>query len=171
MLIKWAPFHLSIKRQIIYPLSSLVFPKPSVTAAHLSRDEHATSTALIDTNRNDPVCGIVANIKNVGFKRLIDLGYLRNTVLSLSESQFDQIFYCLRVESPNYVVAFFDWLNIEFGFKLPPVSRFIVSHVLAGERRFKELRSVLEQMLRKEGIYFFLYIVIFFIIYICKLCV
>ncbi|KAK4842443.1 hypothetical protein QYF36_021776 [Acer negundo] len=154
-LIKWNSLHLRINRQILFPASSLVFSNSTVSAAKLDSHEPTVITTSIspnDPNPSDPVRDIVADLKNLGFRRFIGENYIRDfDDLRLNESQVDRIFDCLRTESPDVAVQLFHWLRNVYGFKHSRYSSFVVSHVLAGKKRFEELRFVLEQMLQDEG--------------------
>ncbi|KAK0573187.1 hypothetical protein LWI29_004132 [Acer saccharum] len=155
MLNKLNSLHLRINRQILFPASSLIFSNSTVSAAKLDSHEPTvitTSISPIDPNPSDPVRDIVADLKNLGFRRFIGENYVRDfDDLRLNESQVDRIFDCLRTESPVVAVQLFHWLRSEYGFKHSRYSSFVVSHVLASKKRFKELRFVLEQMLQEEG--------------------
>ena len=74
--------------------------------------------------------------------------------MSLDQLQVDKIMNCLRVESPDFAVVFFDFMRNDCMFRHSRFSRFVVAHVLAGQRRLEELQFVLEQMLKEEGIVF-----------------
>lgn len=63
----------------------------------------------------------------------------------------DDVIENLSVENADFVVDFYHLSRNEFGFQHSRVSRFLVSHVLARKRRFKDLRLVLDQMLQEEG--------------------
>lgn len=96
-------------------------------------------------------------MKKLGFRRFLAGDYFRDIVLSLNQVHVDKIINSLRVESPDFALVFFDFMSIEYGFQHSRFSRFVVAHVLAGQRRLEELRSVLEQLLREEGIVCFGY--------------
>lgn len=66
----------------------------------------------------------------------------------------DDVIQSLSVENADFVVDFYHLLRNEFAFQHSRGSRFVVSHVLARKRRFKDLRLVLDQMLQEEGGFF-----------------
>lgn len=66
----------------------------------------------------------------------------------------DQIIDVLRVESPDFAVDFFHLLKDRYQFRHSRASRFIVSHVLAEKKRFKEMQLVIKQMVEEEGMVF-----------------
>lgn len=71
----------------------------------------------------------------------------------LKLDQVDEFIECLQVGGdPDCVVEVFELLKSECGFKHSWVSRFVIAHVLAGQRRIKLLRSGFMQMLQEEGI-------------------
>lgn len=155
MLKKWILLNFRKKRQLLSPFSSSIFSKPSVSAAKLSSDEPAISFDSVDQTPADPVPEIIANLRNLGFKKFIDGDDSKNLILRLSEFQVDRIIDCLRVESLDLAVTFFDWLKIHCGFKHSLFASFVIAHVLAAKRSFKELRLVLEQILQEKGFFFF----------------
>lgn len=83
----------------------------------------------------------------------------------LNQCQVDKIIDGLRLESPDLAVAFFHCLRDEYGFQHSRFSRLVVCHVLAGKRRFRDLRLLLKKMLQEEGAlcYFLLRVLIAFL--------
>lgn len=158
MLNTWNSLKFIIKRQSTPPLSSWIFSRPTVSAAKLNMDENATisnSFTPVDSYPSDPVCQTVANLKLLGSKGVIEGRHLQSIVPLLTESQVDQIIDCLRIKNPSYAVAFFNCLRNDYGLKQSRVSSFVICHILASNRKFKELRSILEQMLQDEGNFFY----------------
>lgn len=145
MLNKWKPFSFLAKPHSLSALSSLIFFRPSVSVANLVEEE-----PYIFQPPKDPVFEILSGLKKLGFRRFLAGDYFRNMVLSLNQLQVDKIINCLRVESPDFAVVFFDFMRNEYRFRHSRFSRFVVAHVLAGQRRLKELRFFLEQMLKEE---------------------
>lgn len=80
--------------------------------------------------------------------------YYRHIMSTLNQSQVDIIIERLRIEDPESAFSFFDLLRNEYGFRHSRVSIFAVAHVLAANRRFKELRLVVKQMVDEEGMLF-----------------
>ncbi|KAG8498799.1 hypothetical protein CXB51_005699 [Gossypium anomalum] len=135
MLNKWKPFSFLAKPHVCSLLSSLTFFKPSVSVARLVEEEPSLSTLL----------------KTLFPRSFLAGDYFRNVVLSLDQLQVDKIINSLRVESPDFAVVFFVLMRNEYRFRHSRFSRFVVAHVLAGQRRHEELRFVVEQMLKEEG--------------------
>lgn len=131
--------------EILSPLSSLVFSKPTVSAAKLAEDEFASSPIP-----RDPVREILLGLRSSGFRRFLIGDYFRNLASNLNQSQVDLIVDDLSAENSDFAVFFFDLMREEYKFRHSAVSRFVVSHVFASQRRFKELRFVLEQMVKDE---------------------
>lgn len=146
MLNKWKPFSFLAKPHICSLLSSLTFFKPSFSVARLVEEEPSLSHSP-----KDPVSEILSGMKIMGFMRFLAGDYFRNVVLSLDQLHVDKIINSLRVESPDFALVFFDLMRNEYRFRHSRFSRFVVAHVLAGQRRLEELRFVVDQMLKEEG--------------------
>lgn len=92
--------------------------------------------------------------------RMFDLGNcvgdhrFKTIIPTLNQPQVDLIIESLTIENPESAFGFFNLLRNEYGFRHSRVSEFIVAHVLAGRRLFKELRLVVKQMVDEEGMVF-----------------
>ncbi|OMO72220.1 hypothetical protein COLO4_27779 [Corchorus olitorius] len=117
-----------------------------VSIAKLVEEEPSLSHPL-----KDPVFEILSGLKRLGFWRFLAGDDFKNLVSSLNQLHVDKIVDFLRVESPDSAVVFFDFMRNEYRFRHSKFSRFVVAHVLAGQRRFDELRFVLEQLVKEEG--------------------
>jgi hypothetical protein len=145
------PLHFPARSRISASLSSLIFTKSSVSTAELY-DEPTTPSAV--PNPTDTVREIIYGLRSFGLRRFLGGDYFRAVVLTLDWPQVDQIIDVLRVESPEFAVGFFHLLKDWYRFRHSRVSWFAVSHLLAGERRFKELQLVIKQMVEEEGMAF-----------------
>lgn len=74
----------------------------------------------------------------------------------LNSVQVERIIGDLGVEYPEFSTELFYLLKNEYGFRDSRVCYFVIAHVLAGERRLKELRSFLQEMVEEEGTTFYL---------------
>jgi hypothetical protein len=145
------PLHFPARSRILAPLSSLFFTKSSVSTAKLY-DEPTTSSAV--PNPRDTVREILSGLRSFGLIRFLGGDYFRTMVLTLDRPQVDQIIDVLRVESPEFAVGFFHLLKDWYWFRHSRVSWLVVSHILAGKRRFKELQLIIKQMVEEEGMAF-----------------
>lgn len=68
----------------------------------------------------------------------------------------DVVIERLSLEDPESGFGFFNLLRNEYGFRHSRVSSFAVAHGLGGRRRFEELRLVMKQMVKEEGMVFLL---------------
>ncbi|KAJ6431998.1 hypothetical protein OIU84_019295 [Salix udensis] len=149
MLNKWTrSLRFPIKPPILTSLSSLIFSKLSVSSASNLAAATITPIAQIST---DPVHAILSGFRDLGFRQFVSGHYFKDLVLMLNQAQMDDVIQSLSVENADFVVDFYHLLRNEFGFQHSRGSRFVVSHVLARKRRFKDLRLVLDQMLQEEG--------------------
>ncbi|KAJ6312404.1 hypothetical protein OIU77_014024 [Salix suchowensis] len=147
MLNKWTrSLRFPIKPLTLTSLSSLIFSKLSVASA--SNLAATTPIAQIST---DPVHAILSGFRDLGFRQFASGHYFKDLVLMLNQAQMDDVIQSLSAENADFVVDFYHLLRNEFGFQHSRGSRFVVSHVLARKRRFKDLRLVLDQMLQEEG--------------------
>lgn len=135
------------KSPIFSSLSSLKFCKTSVSAA---RAEDDTVNSYHPSNLENTVSQILAYLKRVHPKTIVESCYSRDLFSSLSISQVDQIIEKLGVEKSELAVIFFNLLRNDYGFCHSRPSVFVVSHVLAERKRMKELRTVLMQMVEQE---------------------
>lgn len=83
-------------------------------------------------------------------RRFLAGDYFRTAVLTLDRPQVDRIIDALRVERPEFAVDFFHLLKDWYQFRHSRVSSFVVSHLLAGKRRFKELQLIIKQLIEEE---------------------
>lgn len=147
-LFQWRnPLHLIEKSRILPPLTSLIFTKPSVSAAKLDDEPRVQ-------NPRDTVSEILAGLKTLGLRRFTGGQYFKTVVYTLNQPQVALIIDSLRIEHPESALDFFDLLRNVYGFRHSRVSRLVVSHVLASNRWFKCLRFVMKQMVDEEGIIF-----------------
>lgn len=90
-------------------------------------------------------------MKNLGFREYLHGHHFRGLVSDLRQVHVEEVMGELMAESPDLSVWFFKELKDVYGFRHSRFSTLLVSHILAGHRRFKELQVVLEQLLQEEG--------------------
>lgn len=90
-------------------------------------------------------------MKKIGFREFLHGNHFRGLVSDLSQFHVEEIMGELMSESPDLSVWFFNELKDVYGFRHSRFSALLVSHVLASQRRFKELQVILEQLLQEEG--------------------
>lgn len=129
--------------------SSVIFARPSASAAHLEEE----SISIVQS-QNDPVREILTGLNFFGFGAYTGGCNFRTIVPTLSETVVDDVIGSLKTRNPDFAVAFFYLLRNEYMFRHSEFSQFAVSHILAGKRRFKELHSVMKQLLEDQGISF-----------------
>lgn len=76
---------------------------------------------------------------------------MKTLVGRLNSVQVDEVIGDLGIEDPEFSVELFYLLKNEHGFRHSRVCCFVVAHVLAGKRRFRELRSLLREFVEGEG--------------------
>lgn len=76
----------------------------------------------------------------------------KDVILSLDSAQVDRIVDYLITENPGGAVEFFYLLKDKYGFRVSKPCVFGVFHVLAGMRRLRELRKLMNELVRDEGI-------------------
>lgn len=145
---QWRIHRFPIKTFILNSFSSLIFTKTSASAAAAKiEDDEPTSLSP----PNDTVLEILSGLKTFGSGKFFREHRFKSLVLTLTSPQIDRIVDHLRIENPNSAVEFFDLLKNEYGFRHSRVSVFLIAHLLAGKRRLRSLRSLIQQMLQREG--------------------
>lgn len=145
---QWKPLHFLRKCGILASFSSVIIARPSVSAAQLEAESVTTSFV---PDQNDPVREILTGLNSFGFGVYVNGCNFRTVVSTLSETVVDAVLDSLRTQNPDSAVAFFYLLRNEYGFRHSEFSQFAVSHILAGKGRFKELHSVIKQLLEEQG--------------------
>lgn len=90
-------------------------------------------------------------MKKKGFREFLHGHHFRGLVSDLRQVHVEEIMGELMSESADLSVWFFKELKDVYGFRHSRFSTFLVSHILAGQRRFRELQVILEQLLQEEG--------------------
>ncbi|KAJ7953964.1 Pentatricopeptide repeat-containing protein [Quillaja saponaria] len=145
---KWNLIQFPRKFRSLCPFATLIFTELSVSAAKLEDDPITTS---IVPGPADTVREILVGLKNFELRSFLSGTYFRAIASTLNQPQVDQIIDRLGIENPDSALAFFDFLRNEYGFQHSRVSQFVVAHVLASKRRFKDLHLVVKKMLEEEG--------------------
>lgn len=140
------PLIFAEKSRIVSSLTSLIFTKPSVSAAKIVEDDP------ISQNPKDTVSEILAGLKSLGLRSFLSGDYFKTIFSTLNQPQVDLVIEALRIENPDFALAFFFNLRNVYGFRHSSFSRLVVSHVLASKCWFEELRLVVKQMVEDEGI-------------------
>lgn len=126
-----------------------MFTKPSVSAAKI--EEEPVTASSIDPSAAEPVREVLTGVRNFGLRNFLSGDYFRSAFSRMSQQQVDQIIDCLRRENSDAALFFFYALRNEYGFRHSRNSQFVVAHVLASKRRFRDLQLVIKQMLEQEG--------------------
>lgn len=148
---QWRTLPFSLKPPIILnPFNSLIFTKPSVSAA-IDDDASPSDESPSHTDDKDTVFYILSGLKTLGFSKFFGDGRFRDIISSLNSSQVDFIIGNLRVEDPESAVELFGLLRSEYGFRHSRLSQLVIAHVLAAKGWTKMLRSLLQQMVQEEG--------------------
>lgn len=148
MLNRIHPWKSLLRRSLnLCPITSLVFTKHSVSASKLHDDSAEVSIP------DDAVHQILIGLKNFGASKFLCGHHFQTLASVLNPHQVDQILLGLGVDNSDSALVLFDFLKNEYGFQHSRVSFFLVSHVLAQKRQWKELRRVLEQMVKEEGLF------------------
>lgn len=142
---RWKATHILQKSRILAPLSSLIFTQPSVSAAKL--DDEST----VFPNPRNAVSEVIAGLRMFGLGNCVGDHRFKTIIPTLNQPQVDLIIESLSTENPESAFGFFNLLRNEYAFRHSRVSEFIVAHVLAGRRLFKELRLFVKQMVDEEG--------------------
>lgn len=90
-------------------------------------------------------------MKKIGFREYLHGRQFRSLASELKQVHVEEIMCELMGESSDLSVWFFKELKDVYGFRHSRLSSLLVSHILAGQRRFKELQVVVEQLLQEEG--------------------
>lgn len=90
-------------------------------------------------------------MKKIGFREFLHGHHFRGLVSELRHVHVEEIMGELMAESSDLSVWFFKELRDIYGFRHSKFSTLLVSHVFAGQRRFKELQVILQQILQEEG--------------------
>lgn len=90
-------------------------------------------------------------MKKIGFREFLQGHHFRGLVSELRQIHVEDIMAELMSESSDLSVWFFKELRDIYGFRHSRFSTLLVSHIFAGQRRFKELQVILEQLLQEEG--------------------
>ncbi|CAN1152273.1 Putative pentatricopeptide repeat-containing protein At1g13630 [Linum perenne] len=140
----------SSKSQVFASLSSVVVPQHSVSTAAAATSTSVGSVASPEYG-DYIVRNIVYGVTHLGFRDFISRRELKGLIAMLSTEQVDSVIEALSRQNGESAVDFFHLLRKEFGFRHSTAASLVVSHVLAGMSRFREMRNVVDQMLRGEG--------------------
>lgn len=149
---KWKPYHFARNSACLCPLTISIFIKPSVSAAKI--EEEPVTAASTVPSAADPVREVLTGLRNFGLTNFLGGNYFRSLISTLNEQQVDRIIDCLRRENSDAALFFFHALRNEYGFRHSKDSQFVVAHLLASKRRFRDLQLVIKQMLDEEGMTF-----------------
>lgn len=149
MICRWIAFNSSKVSRILSPFSSLLFTKPSFSVAKL--DDEPLPTTNFTPDHRDFYQEILFGMKKIGFREFLHGHHFRGLVSELRHVHVEEIMGELMAESSDLSVWFFKELRDIYGFRHSKFSTLLVSHVFAGQRRFKELQVILEQLLQEEG--------------------
>ncbi|GFZ00187.1 tetratricopeptide repeat (TPR)-like superfamily protein [Actinidia rufa] len=127
---QWRPIRFRPKSQFLIPNFSLLFTKPSVSAANI----------IYDDEPSDPIREILNKASTS--KDLLGNHCFRTLIPTLSSLQIDHIIGNLGVDDPDSAIDFFYLLRNEYGFRGSRVSQFVIAHLLAGKGRLKEVCTV-----------------------------
>lgn len=142
-----APLYVS--NYSFFPLLSTELSSISA-AANFSIDDDPITDSPTQTPAANLIGEVTARLRIFGLKEFIGSQY---SILSgLDQFQVDSIIYDLKSEGPDLVFGFFNLLRDEYWFRHSRFSWLLVSHVLARDRRFQQLGSVLQALLEEEGI-------------------
>lgn len=100
---------------------------------------------------DDTVFGLMSSLSFFGPRRFLGYNKFKDVILSLSSAQVDRIVDYLMIENPGCAVEFFYLLKNEYGFRFSKRCAFSVFHVLAGMRRLRDLRKLMNELVRDEG--------------------
>ena len=142
---QWKPLNFTRKPRKLCPLIISIFTKPSVSAIKIEEKPVPSSVEA------DPVRQILTDLKKFGLRNFLGENYFGTILSTLNQLHVDRIIDSLRRENLDSALVFFDVLKNEYGYRHSRVSRFVVAHVLASKRRFKDLQIVMKQMVEEEG--------------------
>ncbi|KAI3817128.1 hypothetical protein L1987_10917 [Smallanthus sonchifolius] len=132
--------------------SILILTKSSsLTSAQALQLEHEASSSAANASIPYNIIQLFKQLRGSGLKSDGVKNRFRTLVSGLKSSQVDEIIDYLRTDDPDSAVEVFELLKNEYDFKHSRISRFVIAHVLAGQRRLKLLRSIFMQMLQEEG--------------------
>lgn len=100
---------------------------------------------------DDTIYGLMSSLSFFGPRRFLGDNKFKDVILSLNSAQVDRIVEYLMIENPDCAVEFFYLLKNEYGFRVSKRCVFGVFHVLAGMRRLRELRKLMNKLVRDEG--------------------
>lgn len=149
---KWKPYQISRNSACLGPLTISIFTKSSVSAAKV--EEEPVIVASTVPFAADPVREVLSGLRNFGLTNFLGGNYFRSVISTLNQLHVDRIIDCLRRENSDAALFFFHALRNEYGFRHSKDSQFVVAHVLASKRRFRDLQLVIRQMLDEEGMTF-----------------
>lgn len=134
---------------------SFFFTNPSFSvAAALKLDGDGADGETIETfshPSDDRVFGLMSSLSFFGARRFLGDNKFKDVILGLDSAQVDRIVDYLRIENPGCAVEFFYLLKNKYGFRVSKRCVFGVFHVLAGMRRLRELRKLMNELVRDEG--------------------
>lgn len=147
MICRWIAFNPNKLSRALSPFSSLFSTKPSSSVAARLDEEPLLSDQREDHYRGE----ILYGMRKIGFREYLHGRDFRGLLSGLKQVHVEEIMCELMGESSDLSVWFFRELKDVYGFRHSRLSSLLVSHVLAGQRRFRELQVVLEQLLQEEG--------------------
>ncbi|CAN8293690.1 unnamed protein product [Cochlearia groenlandica] len=148
MICRCIAFNTSKVVRTLAPFSSVLFTKPSFSVAKLDDDD------ILSTPNFTSDClyhEILFGMKKKGFRAYLHGHRFQGLVSDLRQSHVEEIMGELMSESSDLSVWFYKELRDAYGFLHSRFSTLLVSHILADQRRFKELQVILEQLLKEEG--------------------
>ncbi|EXB44909.1 hypothetical protein L484_026494 [Morus notabilis] len=135
------------KSRILSSLTSLIFCKPSVSAAKIDND----LPIVVQNPRADAVSEILSGLKSLGLKCFLGGDYFRTIFSTLNQNQVDSVIDTLRMENPEFALGFFFSLRNVYAFRHSRFSRLVISHILASKAWFEEFRLVIKQLVEEAG--------------------
>uniref|UniRef100_M4FHZ7 Uncharacterized protein n=1 Tax=Brassica campestris TaxID=3711 RepID=M4FHZ7_BRACM len=151
MICRWIAFNPSKLSRVLSPFSSLVSTKLSSSSV-AKLDDEPLSAANFASDQGDYFRReILFGMKKIGFREYLHGRQFRSLASELKQVHVEEIMCELMGESSDLSVWFFKELKDVYGFRHSRLSSLLVSHILAGQRRFKELQVVVEQLLQEEG--------------------
>lgn len=134
---------------------SFFFTNPSFSvAAALKFDGDGADGEKIETfshPSDDTIYGLMSSLNFFGARRFLGDNKFKDVILSLDSAQVDRIVDYLIIRNPGCAVEFFYLLKNKYGFRVSKRCLFGVFHVLAGMRRLRELRKLMNELVRDEG--------------------
>lgn len=143
---------------------SFFFTNPSFSvAAALKFDGDGVKIETFSHPSDDTICGLMSSLSFFGPRRFLGDNKFKDVILSLNSAQVGRIVDLLMIQNPGCAVEFFYLLKNKYGFRVSKRCVFGVFHVLAGTRRLRELRKLMNELVRDEG-------ECVVMIILCKLC-